>query len=81
MAIMAPPQRPPRVALSDDDGLSRLHSRLRLLGLTTITILITTWLVSLETVPAILALVVAKHVLVAILALTLGVDAGRRAEV
>ncbi len=75
MPILAPPPKPPPVALADGDGLPRVYFHLRLLGLTTTTVLITTWLCMLGTIPAILALVTAKHVLVAILVMGLGVDA------
>ena len=39
-----------------------------------LTILVTAWLVTLGPLPAVLALVTAKHVLVAILVMGLGVD-------
>jgi hypothetical protein len=69
------------VALDDEGGSRRLRFRLRLLGMTLMTILITTWFITLGAVPAILALVVAKHVLVALLVMGLGVDAKHPAEV
>lgn len=75
MPTLAPPPKLPPVALADGDGLHHLYFRLRLLGLTTATVLATAWLCMLGTVPAILALVTAKHVLVAILVMGLGVDA------
>lgn len=75
MLIKTPPQQPPRVALGDDDGLRRLRSTLRLWALTGLTIMVTAWLMTFGLVPAILALVTAKHVLVAILVMGLGVDA------
>ena len=79
MMKMAPPETPPRVALGDDDGLSRVHFRLWQLMMTAVTILITTWFCTLGWIPAILALMVAKHILVAILVMGLGVDAKQRA--
>jgi hypothetical protein len=72
--LFAPPPNSPFVALADDDGLKRLYFRLRLLLLTTLTILATTWFCTLGPIPAILAILVAKHVLVAILVMGLGVD-------
>jgi hypothetical protein len=55
--------------------LRRVQLRLYQLVLTALTILITGWFCTLGWVPAILALMVAKHVLVAILVMGLGVDA------
>jgi FtsH-binding integral membrane protein len=67
MALIAPPPSPPVVALSDRDGFGRVRFRLRLWGLTALTILVTAWFCTLGALPAILALMVAKHILVAIL--------------
>ena len=78
MMQMAPPQSPPRVALSDDDGLNRLEFRLWQLLLTAITVGVTAWICTFGWIPAILALLTAKHVLVAILVMGLGVDAKQR---
>jgi hypothetical protein len=68
------------VALDGDDRLKRVHFRLWQVLLTALTILITGWFISMGPIPAILALLVAKHVLVAILVMGLGVDASRAAE-
>lgn len=80
MALVAPPTSPPRVALDDDDRFRRLHVRLRLFLLTTLTILITAWFCTFGWIPAIIAVMIGKHVLVAILVMGLGVDAARRAQ-
>jgi hypothetical protein len=74
MKQMAPPPVPPRVALDDDGGMRRLRFRLWQLLMTFLTVLITAWFCTLGAVPAIAALMIAKHVLVAILVLGLGVD-------
>jgi hypothetical protein len=66
------------IDLDESGGSDRLRLRLHQLSLTTITVLITTWCVTLGTVAAILALVVAKHVLVAIL--IMGLDVGEEPE-
>jgi hypothetical protein len=80
MSRLAPPPLPPvQVALADGDGLHRLRTRLVLVWATLVTILITTWLCTLGPIPAVVALVTAKHVLVAILVMGLGVDARGRA--
>jgi hypothetical protein len=55
--------------------------RLLQLWLTLVTLLVTAWLVTLGPIPAIIAVVTAKHVLVAILVMGLGVDAPRSAGV
>ena len=65
---------PQRVALDDGDGRRRLHGRLRLWTVTAITIVATGWLCTYGFVASVLALVVAKHVLIAILAMGLGVN-------
>lgn len=72
MAVMVPPRIAPQHTLGDGDGLRRVHFHLRLVGLTTVTVLATAWICTYGMFPAILALVTAKHVLVAILALGLG---------
>jgi hypothetical protein len=68
------------VALGDDDGARRLRLRLTQLMATTVTVLATGWLCTLGAITAIIALMVAKHVLVAILVMGLGVDSPRDAR-
>jgi hypothetical protein len=80
MIQMAPPVIPPRVALGDDDGLARLRLRFWQLGWSMLTILATAWCFTLGWIPGILAVVTAKHVLVAILVMGLGVDSSKDAE-
>jgi hypothetical protein len=78
MALLAPPPAPPRVALGgENDGLKRLRFRLLQILASTVTVLVTIWLCTFGAIPAILALMTAKHVLVAILLMGLGVDAPR----
>ena len=79
MMQLAPPHRPPRVALGDDDGRRRVEFRLWQLMLTAATVGVTAWLCTFGWIPAILAVMTAKHVLVAILVMGLGVDAKQRA--
>jgi len=73
----APPDTPPLVGVGDDDRLRRVRFGLWQLVMTAITVLITGWFVTMGPIPAIIALMVAKHVLVAILVMGLGVDASR----
>jgi len=75
MALLAPPPLPPRVALSDNDGLRRLHVRLWQITVSALTVFLTAWCCTLGALPAIIALMIAKHILVAILVMGLGVDA------
>jgi hypothetical protein len=75
MAVLAPPPRPPLLGVGDDDRMRRLRMRLMQVVATTITLLVTAWLCTLGAIPAILGLMCAKHVLVAILVMGLGVDA------
>ena len=77
MPTIAPPQPPLRVALADDDR-RRFAFRYQMLVWTVLTILVTGWLVTLGPITAILGLAVAKHILVAILVMALGVDQPRR---
>ena len=78
MIRLAPPPSPPRVALTDRPE-SRMRRRLNLLTYTAITIFLTAWFCTMGPIPAVLAIVVAKHVLVAILMMGLGVDQRRHA--
>jgi hypothetical protein len=75
MAVLAPPPSPPVLSVCDNDGLRRFRMRLVQVMATTVTVLVTGWLCTLGAIPAILSLMVAKHVLVAILVMGLGVDA------
>ncbi|HEY7158031.1 MAG TPA: hypothetical protein VH575_29025 [Gemmataceae bacterium] len=75
MALLAPPPRTPRLALDDNDDLNRLRMRLTQVLATVVTVLATAWLCTFGAIAAILALMVAKHILVAILVMGLGVDA------
>lgn len=79
MIQMAPPELPPRVALGEGDGLNSVRFRLWQVLLTAVTVGITAWICTFGWIPAILALLTAKHVLVAILVMGLGVDAPQRA--
>jgi hypothetical protein len=61
------PPTPPSAATIDDDSRQRLQFRLWQLLMATLTVLVAIWFTTYGPVPAILAWVVAKHILVAIL--------------
>jgi len=76
--LSAPPRRPVAVALADDDGLRRVRFRLWQWSMSLLTILATAWFMTLGPIPGIIALVVAKHILVAILVAGLGINASQK---
>jgi hypothetical protein len=80
MAQLAPPRSPTLVALDGGDDLRRLRFRLWQVLITTITILATAWACTFGWMAAIIALMIAKHVLVAILVMGLGVDSSEHAS-
>jgi hypothetical protein len=73
MSLLAPPPSPPRVGMNENDGIRRLRLRLFQISSSAITVFITAWFCTFGAVPAILAIMVAKHVLVAIFLLGLGI--------
>jgi hypothetical protein len=75
MNLLAPPPLPPRVITSDDDGPRDFRLRMTQVTTTLITLLLTAWVCSFGAIPAIIALSVAKHVLVAVLMMGTGIDA------
>jgi hypothetical protein len=72
--LSSPPRLPLAVALADDDGLRRAQFRIWQWGMSMVTVLITVWFMTLGAIPGIIAVVVAKHVLVAILVAGLGIN-------
>jgi len=75
MSVLAPPPPapPPTVGLGDrDDHHRRLRMRLTQLTATAVTVIITAWICTFGPIPAVIALVTAKHVLVAILLMGMG---------
>jgi hypothetical protein len=68
------------VALADGDNGPGFKTRLWLVWMSVVTVLITAWLCTLGPLPAVLSLVIAKHILVAFLVMGLGVDAKRQAQ-
>jgi hypothetical protein len=74
MAQLAPPQQPRLLGFDEGDHIRRLRFRLWQMLMTTLTILATAWICTFGWIPAIVALMVAKHILVAILVMGMGVD-------
>lgn len=77
MAHLAPPPAPPRIATTDHDGLRRFRMRMLQVMATMATLGVACWLCTLGALPGVIAVVAAKHVLVAILMMGLGIDAPR----
>ena len=75
MALLTPPPRPPRVGLGENDGLRRVRLRLWQINASAITLFVTAYCCTLGPIPAVVALLVAKEVLVAILVMGLAVEA------
>jgi hypothetical protein len=79
MKTLVPPNPPTLVGLGNNDESWRLRLRLQQVSMTTLTVVITAWCVTLGSIPAIVSIMVAKHVLVAIL--IAGLDADSRPAV
>ncbi len=73
MMDLAPPPRPPEIGLMERPN-GRIRRNLRLMSWTSITVFLTAWFCTMGPIPAIVSLVVAKHILVAILVMGLDVD-------
>jgi hypothetical protein len=72
MSFLAPPETPLYVTTGDDDRRRRLRFRLWQVIVSLITVLGTTWLITLGSpLLSITAVAVAKHILVAVLAMGL----------
>ena len=80
MAALAPPPAPPRFVPGDGDDKKSLRMRLTQVMATMATLLATAWVCSLGAIPAIIALAIAKHVLVAVFIMGIGVDAPKSSE-
>ena len=74
MSVLAPPPSPPRLNLGDDDRMKRYRLRMTQTVATLFTLVGTAWLCTLGAIPAILALMFAKHILVAILLMGSGME-------
>ena len=76
--LSSPPRLPVTVALADGDGLQRTHFRIWQWGMSMVTLLITAWFMTLGPIPGIIAIVAAKHILVAILVAGLGINTAQK---
>jgi len=79
--LSTPPRLPMTVALADDGGLRRVHFRIWQWTMSLVTILATAWFFTLGVIPGIIAVVVAKHVLVAILVAGLAINTSHQPDV
>jgi hypothetical protein len=77
MSLLSPPSDPPKVRVDDHDDAGRFRMRMTQVLATLATVVITIWFCTLGVLPGIIAVCTAKHVLVAILMMGLGVDAPR----
>jgi hypothetical protein len=80
MPFIAPPHRPFVVSFEDQGDTNRRRLRIWQFALTLATVLATTWFIMQGPIPGIIALAFAKHILVAILVMGLGVDAEQADE-
>ena len=71
--LVPPPSPPPSVAVGENDRLKQVRFRLFQIMSSAITVFVTAWFCTFGAIPAILAIMVAKHVLVAILMMGLGI--------
>jgi hypothetical protein len=72
MSVLAPPPLPPRPRLGDDSHRRRLRLRQAQVLTVLVTVLVTVWLCTLGPIPGIIGLLFAKHILVAVLLMGLG---------
>jgi hypothetical protein len=77
MMELVPPPNVPGIALDDRPG-GKTRRNVRLIVYSAVTVFLTAWFCTMGPIPAVLAIVVAKHVLVAILLMGLGIDRVRR---
>lgn len=77
MALIEPPPLPPDIAIGENDRIRRVNYRLFQIVCCALTVFVTAWFCTLGAVPAILAIMIAKHVLVAILLMGSGIHDSR----
>jgi len=79
MNSILPPSTLPLVSV-EDRGPERVQLRIKQLSWSTATVAVTAWICTFGIIPAVLAIAVAKHVLVAILVMGVGLDDRRRRD-
>jgi hypothetical protein len=72
MSVLTPPPLPPWPALDDAGNHRRVRLRLTQILTTVVTVLVTVWLCMLGPIPGLIGLLFAKHILVAVLLMGLG---------
>lgn len=77
MNTLCPPPPPTSTVALDDRGPERLRLRLQQLSWTIATVAVTGWFCTFGALSAILAIAVAKHILVAIVVMGVGMDVRR----
>ena len=80
MAVLTPPPPSPPLNLGDDDRLKRYRMRMTQIMATLVTLLLTAWVCTFGAIAAILAVMVAKHILVAVLIMGVGLNASDSAS-
>ena len=81
MSRVMPPANPPGVGYTDSDDVKRIKFRLWQIAMAAITLVVSAWFCTLGVLAAIITLLVAKHVLVAIVVAGLNMPAGPKDEV
>lgn len=81
MSRLMPPGKPPDVGYTDSDGLRRIRVRVWQILMSGITLVLSAWFCSFGVIPAIITLLVAKHVLVAVLVVGLHLPGGPHNDV
>lgn len=74
MSDLAPPPLPPLIGPDDDGRIERLRMRMTQVAASMVTLLGAGWICSFGPIPTIFALMVAKHILVAVVIMGLGME-------
>ena len=80
MSSMMPPVNPPGLGYTDSDDVRRIKFRLWQIAMAAGTLVISAWFCTLGILATIITLLVAKHILVAILVAGLNYPGGSKSE-